>query len=296
MNMHAYLIMTHGDIYILHRLLKLLDYEKNDIYLHIDKKMDNVDFDFLKSLIKKGNIYFIDRMDVRWGSKSQIFCELKLLEEAVKKKHKYYHFISGVDLPLKTQSEIHDFFDNSGKEFIEFDNDKKIDEKYLDRIKYYHVAVNHLRSKNKIFAKVAASIRFHFVDFQRKLGVNRIRKSNIDFQKGPNWFSITHDLAEYIVKQASNLKCFNFSYCADELFVQTIVFNSKFKYNLYMENGKSCSKRLIDWQRGNPYTFTNDDYKLLCNSDCMFARKFSSNVDKKIIDAIYKKISGEDFS
>ena len=35
---HAYLIMAHNEPYILEKLLKLIDYSDNDIFLHIDKK------------------------------------------------------------------------------------------------------------------------------------------------------------------------------------------------------------------------------------------------------------------
>ena len=35
---HAYLIMAHNDFQILIEILKELDHERNDIFLHIDKK------------------------------------------------------------------------------------------------------------------------------------------------------------------------------------------------------------------------------------------------------------------
>lgn len=35
---HAYLIMVHNQFYVLEILLKLIDDERNDIFLHIDKK------------------------------------------------------------------------------------------------------------------------------------------------------------------------------------------------------------------------------------------------------------------
>lgn len=35
---HAYLIMAHNDIPLLRKLIEILDYPDNDIYLHIDKK------------------------------------------------------------------------------------------------------------------------------------------------------------------------------------------------------------------------------------------------------------------
>ena len=47
--------------------------------------------------------------------------------------------------------------------------------------------------------------------------------------------------------------------------------------------------RLVDWKRGSkgsPYTFREEDYDELINSGALFARKFSEDVDKNIIEKI----------
>ena len=49
--------------------------------------------------------------------------------------------------------------------------------------------------------------------------------------------------------------------------------------------------RLIDWNRGKPYTFRSSDYDELCESDMLFARKFDASVDSEIIKSIEKKFS-----
>ena len=43
---HAYLIIAHNNFYILEKLIKLIDDKRNDIYIHIDKKIRNFDFDY----------------------------------------------------------------------------------------------------------------------------------------------------------------------------------------------------------------------------------------------------------
>ena len=48
---------------------------------------------------------------------------------------------------------------------------------------------------------------------------------------------------------------------------------------------RSCL-RLIDWNRGTPYVFRDEDFDVLINSEMLFARKFDWNVDKKIIKRI----------
>lgn len=98
---HAYLIIAHNEYEILKKLIKVLDDERNDIYIHIDKKSKS--FKKLKTELVScySNIFFTKRINVTWGGDSQIKCELLLLEEAFKIGYEYYHLISGVDFPNK---------------------------------------------------------------------------------------------------------------------------------------------------------------------------------------------------
>lgn len=119
---HAYLIMAHNNFEQLKILIGLLDDYRNDIYIHVDKKVKG----FEKGLIqtKCAQLTYVNPICVTWGGHSQIKCEMLLLKSSVPKHYKYYHILSGVDLPIKTQDEIHDYFDmNYGKNFIGFDDE-----------------------------------------------------------------------------------------------------------------------------------------------------------------------------
>ena len=48
---------------------------------------------------------------------------------------------------------------------------------------------------------------------------------------------------------------------------------------------------MIDWKRGNPYVYRDEDFKQLISSNQLFARKFSWNVDKNIILKIREYVS-----
>lgn len=293
---HVYLIMAHNEPYILERLLKLIDYKDNDIFLHIDKKASNLKKEEISNWVKESNLYFVPRMDLRWGTNSQINCTLNLLELAVNHKHyDYYHLISGVDLPLKSQKEIHDFFKkNSGKEFIHFYRHDAIDERRLERVKYYHLFNGNLRSKSRIKKLISSKLYYNTLKIEKMLKVNRVKNKKYMF--GANWFSITDELANYVVSHKEDIKKeYKHTSCADELFIQTLVYGTKFYDNLYLKRDddyKSCM-RCIDWTRGEPYTFREEDFKMLMKSDMLFARKFSTSVDKKIIDMIYEKVSNK---
>lgn len=286
MKKHAYLIIAHNNFYILEKLLRLLDDERNDIYIHIDKKVREFNFKYFQNICNKSNIKFIKRMKVYWGGYSQVQCELNLLEEALKNNYEYYHLISGVDLPIKTQSYIHDYFNkNKGTEFIRF-MESGWD---YNRVSKVHLINDYCKTNNKfleltymIFNKIANK-------FINKDNYDRSKKFNYEFKKGDNWFSITHECAEYILSNKNLIRnMFKYSVCPDEHFIHTLIYNSKFKDKI----SYTTCLREIDWNRGFPYVYKSEDYNMLMKSENLFARKFDSNVDKKIIDKIYKNIVG----
>ena len=228
---HAYLIMAHNEPYILERLIKLIDDERNDIFLHIDKKWKDFDFTYFKDIVKKSHLYFTERLDVRWGTDKQIKCELLLFEMASKNgKYAYYHLLSGVDLPLVNQDEIHDFFDkNLGKEFVVFDNHEAILDGALERVKFFHFFVSWSRSNSKIKKRLFGKIHFVQLAFEKFLKINRVKKYDLYFRKGANWVSITDEFVRYVLSKKNEVKkIFKHSYCADELFIQTLLYNSEF--------------------------------------------------------------------
>lgn len=286
MKKHAYLIMAHTEPELLKRLLELLDDERNDIYLHIDSKAKDYPLEEVKTVLKKSKCFFTERTDVKWGSYSQIHCEMVLLKEAVKREHSYYHLLSGMDLPIKTQDEIHAFFEKyEGMEFVDEDL-PQISEAALSRVKYVH----------RFYGK-AGSVKDFLGALETKgqkfLGVDRTKKyGDVIFQKGRNWFSITHGLAKLVVeKERWILEVFGQSVCGDELFLQTVARNSVFEDKICNPNTMPDvpETRYIDWERGtnnNPYIFRENDYEELKGAEGLFARKFNLNVDEMIVEKL----------
>lgn len=291
-NKHAYLIIAHNEFYILEKLIKSIDDYRNDIYIHIDKKVEDFDFDYYKSIVKESKLKFVHRVDVRWGDFSQIESELILLKEAVKLNYEYYHLISGVDLPLKSQDYIHDFFNkHSGKEFVHFCKDEQT-KQVLNRVKHYHF-MKYYRNGNKYIS--FANKVFHNIFDKLQGPISRGLVNEAEIKYGSNWFSITNDFALYVLSKEEWIrKNFKHTYCTDEIFIQTILYNSKFRENIFhknMDDNYIACMRYIDWNRGAPYTFRESDINDLINSDKLFARKFSSKVDKNVIDKIFNHIN-----
>lgn len=286
--MHAFLIIAHNEFDILEKVIKLLDDNENHLYIHIDKKVKDFNFDKFSSIAKKSKIFFTNRINVSWGGYSQVQCELLLLKEAIVHNYEYYHLISGVDLPLKTNEEIHDFFNkNKGKEFISYDKNAS-DTEIESRIKYYYL----LQDKFGRSSKLAYIIQACCIRIQKILNVNRIKNIKYTLKKGTNWFSITNNLAHYIVEKENEIyNLFRFGCCVDELFLHTMVYNSNFR-----DKVTGDSLRYVDWIRGSPYTFTEEDFDDITSSDKIFARKFSKKVDYDIVLKIEDYLNRKKFN
>lgn len=286
---HAYLIIAHKNDKTFKTLVQLLDYKDNDIFIHMDSKLDNYDAAKTEGIAKKSRVFHSERTNVSWGGYSQINAEMVLLKKATETgKYDYYHLISGEDLPIKTQKEIHAFFDkNKGKEYVEFFKGDFVDDY---RVKYWYPFQEKLGRKNPRFTSMFALIQRPFIR----------RNRGIKFQKGTNWFSITDDFARYVVSKEEWVKrVFRKTWCCDEVFLHTLLVGSPFMKNVFhhADDGKkygwdnTCCMREIDWTRGAPYTFRLEDFDMLMKSEMCFARKFDASVDDKIIDKIKKRLS-----
>ena len=286
---HAFLIIVHNNFYILNKLIQLLDDNKNDIYLHIDKKVR----DYKICDTHKSKVYFINnRIDVRWGDISLIKCELQLLKEAYNNgPYQYYHIISGVDLPLKSNKYIHDFFNlNKGKEFVGFVNDKSL-ETQLYKVRYYHFFMRYYRGNNRYLRLILRILRNLILKFEEIFHISRNKEYT--YMKGANWLSVTNNFVKYLLPWEKDiLSRYRYTECADEFFIQSTLWNSPFRKNIYDINDeyKSCLRK-IDRKRGCVYTWENDDFNELISSNYLFARKFDEK-NTEIIDKIFNHLKG----
>lgn len=287
MGKHAYLIIAHNEFEVLEALLRMIDDERNDIYLHIDSKVQNIEKLELEKNIEKSKLIILEeRISVTWGDYSQIACELKLLKEATKTEYDYYHLLSGVDLPIKTQDEIHDFFDKCGKKQLLHIDAPTLSAEYKKRAdKYWLINRRKRNLPQKIINGLLLALQFM---------VHRCKKSGLVYQKGANWFSITHDFAKYIVEKENLIRdTFKYTITADEMFAQTLLMSSEYREQLFdkrMNGAYEAIKREIDWKRGDPYVYRVEDLEQLLSSDNFFARKFSWNIDSEIVKALEEKI------
>lgn len=289
------MIMAHSDPALLRTLVELLDDSRNDLFLHIDARSNDIDIASVARHVTRAKITILPRTAVNWGGFSQVRCELALLREATRSPHLYYHLLSGSDIPLLGNDRLHDFFaSRAGAEFIHFVPGS---------------LPNHIKDRTRVRrlfpeARSSQATRgVHYVQSRAErlssTAQRRVRKVP-DWRWGSQWFSITDDFARYVLQNRNWIvDTFSRTACADEHFLQTMVIDSPFVERLSVAPDsvqRNGSARLIDWARGDgrsPHTWRIEDLNRLRRAPedgYAFARKFNSSVDHQVIDEVVRMV------
>lgn len=285
----AYLILAHGSFELLKELLKAIDAPENDIYVHLDRKAGDIDVAPFMDVVKYSKLVFIrKRVNVKWGKISIVEATLNLMEEAVEGDYDYLHLLSGVDFPIKSNDYIQQFFlEHQGKEFVGFSK-VHTPEEMKRRLVWYPFT----RRDHSGVLIILDWVNYKIAKLQIKW--NWYRVSPLDHIKtGSQWCSITRQLAVDIVGQRKQMiKRFKHIFAADETFIQTYLYENHLMDRVYhVDNEFESCCRNIDWNRGRPYVWQDEDFEELVNSPYLWARKFSEknmNLIRRIADYIKK--------
>lgn len=269
---HAILIIAHEKPEVLYELLSSLQHRDVDIFIHIDAK-SNID-------IAELNLEFPDvhilsnQIDARWGDFSIVEVELALFLSA--QTHAFYdylHLISGVDYPLHGIEYILNFCSkHEGKEFVGFARNvpvKEIEWRTGRRFLYPRDFISQ--------SKIKRGLRMLHARLQSLPGLGR--KIDREVVKGSQWVSVTGQFARYILDNEDWIRAnFKDTYCPDEMVIQTLCWNSRFRDNIFdSENEFHGAMRYIPWKDGELCSFTDQDYKKMYVAEAFFGRKFTLN-------------------
>ena len=291
MSKHAYLLIVHKDPVQVRKLLRTLDDERNLIVVHCDKKMDADDVDAISSAVMRhAELEVFQEFDVLWGGYTLVEAELALLRRALGRGCSYYHLLSGECLPLRTQDEIHGFFDASGKEFIACNPRFEWEATFDARLRQHHLQNRNLSVLTKMADKA-------LVFAQRLVRVNYL-DPDIRYGYGSQWFSVTDELTRDLISHEEWVReHFGRGLCSDELFLQSFALTFGYQDRLFRPfdaGDKWGNMRLVDWDRGegiHPYTLRSKDYDWAMGTGMMFGRKFSDAVDSDMVDRVVEAVS-----
>lgn len=303
-----YLILAHKDPEQLRILCDALQGPYSRIYIHLDKNVSIDPFLFLGNT----NIQFVqDRVCVyRWWF-SMVQATLNSFQEILPHVHDDDHVVimSGQDFPIKSQSHIYTFLQQSAwKSYIEYKIQPNDERDITHRVTQYYFhdlvipsSINRLCEKiiwlfinipplrNQLFGYIWQRIVNFFLPRRKYL----LKNYNLYWwsqRQILSWSAIQYILNFCLSDEGKKfVQAFRNTAGPDELFFQTLLLNSSHKEHIV-----NLTLRYMDWKTGKtlPKIFTMDDYTLIKNSDLLFARKFALEEDAdilyKLLDDIVK--------
>lgn len=284
---HALIVLAHGNIDDLIDVLGQFG-PGCDVYLHLDRKAEVSKAD-LERLHAFPNLRILSRKyNVNWGGLSIVKAILLLVREAIKDPEvRYLHMITGTDRLIVKPSEFHAFFErNAGREYLlhfplPTTNWPKGG---LDRLAYYDfLEVFDVRTPK---GKKRRNFLLHV---QQRMGFSRKIPARFPplFGGSMSW-SLTRELLTHVVNELDRnpgfLRRFAFTFCPDEIALQTLIMNSPFAEHVVNDN-----LRYIDWSRkknAEPYVLDLANWDALMASKALFARKIDRPLSNGLIDRL----------
>jgi hypothetical protein len=275
--MIAYFLLLHRFPEQFKRLFKSI-YMPGNIYLiHVDKTSGPAMVaDIAEFLAPYQGAEILPSRRALWGGYSLVDAELRGMKRLLEmdKNWKYYINLSGQDFPLKTQAYIKEYLSGHvDTQFIRLANQKTTRPDTMNRI-------------NTIFIEA----------FQKMFRTGLARKflQGATPYIGTQWKVVSRRFCEHVCHSplASRFKRFyRFSFIADESFFQTVMMNGFERATIINDD-----LRAIDWVpdgdiKLRPRTFTAQDASYLKSSSNLFARKFDSGEDNKILEILEQHLS-----
>lgn len=290
--MQAILITAYKNYDHLEDLVNFFD-DNFNIYIHIDKK-SSISKENLNKLSSKKRVQYVSQQyKINWGGINHLKAILELAKEAVDNKdNKYFHLITGHDYPIKPIEEFSKFFDkNKGNNFMEYHTlpYSSWPEDGMDRLSRYNM-YDLLDGRTGLNERLIKG----FSKLQKAIGFKRsFGKDFPPLFGGSTYWSLKRESLEYIFQYMNDhpkyLKRFNYSFCSEEIFFQTILLNSPMKETIINNN-----MRFIIWEERNgnfPANLDFSDYENIKKSDALFARKFEYPVSQLLLNKIKADIS-----
>lgn len=228
----CYLILAHNNFYHLDKLIEALNDTGSRFYIHIDRKAEAV---YTPSVDNAGLIP--ERVDINWGGFSMVEATLALMKHAVRNfpAADYYILISGVDYPIRPKQFLYDLLEKK-KEYIDI---APVPVPYKPVERYEHYYFDFKRRNAKLYNPLLLT-----EILLKKLRVKR--KPPFTVYAGTQWFALTNNCVEYILKTVEEDKryvnFFRHTLVPDEAFFQTIIGNSPFLENT------AASLTYTDWE------------------------------------------------
>jgi hypothetical protein len=306
----AVLIFAHKDFYLLDRLVSTLQNKNFDIFIH---------FSFYSnfSLKEKNNFTKYKNVKIAPFNIKTNLDEFSLVEAVIKTiefagdKYLYYIKLSGQDFPIKPINSLLNYlYEIYPKPIIDctpFHKSNWIYNKFHKPRWYTYILIRARKYiKIKFIKRLILFLPFilsKFLDLFSNYEI-KARKINLKIYGGsPMWILpdvIINEILEiYSKEKNTSIALLKKVWTPEEIFFQTLTMmtsNSNLvDLNSYDTISQNCQtfNYFTDENKpfmGHPYILTSKQFNILEASNYFFARKFSSEIDIKILDLIEQKL------
>ena len=277
----AYFISAYKEPENIIRLVNVLAKDKDQFYIHYDKKIGRQKFNHWKEIIEQKCrntcIHVVSKHVCNWGSFGIIDATLSAMKFFEDSNYDYFINLTAECYPIKSLNQINETFKDKNTGFITFWKMpyEGWDHGGMDRINNNYFF---LKKKEYPYVKI-----IHFPRIRKKLPYG------LEPYGGWSLCCLPKDIIAYILDYIQNnlrlTSFFKTTRIPSEMIFQTILMNSPLKDRIVNDN-----KRYLNFVDAHPRTLTKDDYETLKNSKHLFARKFNPSVSKELLDIIDNEI------
>jgi hypothetical protein len=268
--------MAHSHKELLKKLLAQLQHPGVNVFVHIDRKSEELYDDLLQA--KQVNLVK-DRVDVKWAHLSQVKAVFSSYREIKKLGNQFDHLvvISGQDMPLRPIGELVEFLGkHKNKSFI-----------------------SHVPLTRDGWAGARKRFHYHYYVRMEKLwralmmltGIRRQFPFGLNPYGGAQWINISPTHMDHILHfcetHISFMRFMETVRFPEEMIFQTLLMNSPYKNDCVNED-----LRFIKWLPGksNPEVLTESNYnEIRAASVKFFARKFDMALSGELIDLLNRE-------
>ena len=316
---HAVLIMAHKNKEQLKRLLRSLECDEFDFFVHCDKhwKLTKEELQEIKTSAK--NVYIINKRihgELDKWSLPQI--SLNLMDSALEKEkctgnaYQYFLLLSGQDYPIKSKKYIIDFLQTQyPKPLIDGEayQPRNWVSKKFELVRWMNkIDETHKNMKPSFWRKCKVAFYMLAEKWEKTFmgsPYERLEKYRFTLYCGSAWWILPHGVMEFIVEQRKKnkglIKELKRTRTPEETFFQIMTMNSPYAQyviaggEIYGDEIQKCMTYAnfitpTKGFRGHPHDITVEDFDRIIEKKALFARKFNEDTDKQVLDMIDERI------
>lgn len=311
--LHAFMIIAHRNIDQVIRLVKALDDDEVDVYVHLDKKWTVTDEEVSRLRAATKHVTVIDRR-ISGYLDTWSLCEItiELIKAALKtqKCYSYFGLLSGQDYPIKSMSYMKTILEQSyPKPLIDCtpmvkDNWIYSGFRWIRFHRYYRIVER--ITKNKLRRKVlllpAYAVQL-VVTYIVGSPYKRLKKAGCVLYGGSAWWLLPREVVELCVAEVEAnteiVRAFKIKNTPEETFFQTMTMRSALDHMVSINNPYEVLQNCLTYAyffdethvpTGHPYVLTEENYEMLRKRKELLARKFEMPESTRLMDRIDKEI------